>query len=153
MVVQFTQDVFDTGQIIACVVQAVFGFAATFFVFGHACGFFQKHAQFFGFGFDDARDHALTDNRVGARPQAGTHENVLHIAAAHLLAIDVVARTTIARKHTTHGDFGVLTPLTARATFVVVKHQFDRRARRRFATARSIENHVGHGFTAQLGCA
>ena len=151
MIVQFAQNILNAGQIIARVVQAVFSFAATLFVLGYACGFLEKHAQFFGFGFNDARNHTLPDNRIRARPQARAHENILHIAAAHLLVVDVITRTAIAREHTTHRDFGVLSPLTARATLGIVKHQFDRRTRGGFAITRAIKNHIGHGFTAQLG--
>ena len=151
MIVQFAQNILNAGEIITRVIQAVFSFATTLFVLGHACGFLEKHAQFFGFGFNDARNHALPDNCIRAWSQARAHENVLHIAAAHLLVVDVITRTTIAREHTTHRDFGVLSPLTTRATLGIVKHQFDRGARGGFAITRAIKNHIGHGFTAQLG--
>ena len=37
---QLAQDVFDTGQVFACVLQAVFGFPAALLVLGYAGGFF-----------------------------------------------------------------------------------------------------------------
>ncbi len=89
--IEFAQDVFDAHQVFARVLQAVFGFAAAFLVLRDAGRFFQEDAQFFGTGFDDARDHALADDRVGARAEAGAEEDVLNVAAAHRLVVDVVA--------------------------------------------------------------
>ena len=40
VIAQLTQNVVDPRHVFACVVQAVFGFAAALFVFGYACGFF-----------------------------------------------------------------------------------------------------------------
>ena len=80
---ELAQDVFHTGQVLARVGNAVFGFAAALFVFGDAGGLFQKQAELFGTRFDDAADGALADDGVGARTQACTQKHVLHIAAAH----------------------------------------------------------------------
>ena len=89
--IELAQNVFDTGQVFTRVRKAVSGFAAAFLVLRHAGGFFQKQAQLFGLGFNNAADGALADDGVGARPEAGTKKNVLHIAAAHRLVVQVVA--------------------------------------------------------------
>jgi hypothetical protein len=45
---QLAQDVFHPGEVLARVVQAVFGLAAALLVFGDAGGFFEEQAQLLG---------------------------------------------------------------------------------------------------------
>src|SRR6202521_100303 len=130
--------------------QAVLGLAAAFLVFRHACGFFQEHAQFFGLRFDDPRDHALPDDRVGAGPEAGAQEDVLDIAAAGRKVIDVVARRAVAREHALDGDFGVGAPLAGGTAVGVIEDQFDAGAAAGLARRGAVEDHVLHRFAAQF---
>ena len=97
--VELTQNVFYADQVLACVGQAVFGLAPALLVFAHASGFFEEQAQLFGPAFDDAGNGSLPDDGVGARPQTRSQEHVLHVAAAHRLAVDVVAAAAFARQH------------------------------------------------------
>jgi hypothetical protein len=53
------------------------GLAAPFLVARDAGRLLEEHPQLLGFGLDHARDHALADDRVGARPQAGPEEHVV----------------------------------------------------------------------------
>ena len=69
--VQLTQNIFHAGEVFAGVAQSVFGFAATFFVFGNTGSFFQKQTQLFRLGLNDAADGALPNDGVSAWPQAG----------------------------------------------------------------------------------
>ena len=149
--VKFPQDIFHAGQVLARVSQSVGRFAAAFLVLGHPCGLFQKQAQLFGFGLDDAADGALTNDGVSAWTQAGAQKHVLHVAAAHRLVVDVVARCAVACQHAFHGDFQKLAPLAARTVVSVVKHQLHAGAAGWLARGGAVENHVLHGFAAQLG--
>ena len=63
---------------------AVLGLAAALLVLGDARGLLEEHAQLLGLGLDDARDHALLDDRVGARPEARAEEDVGDVAPAHV---------------------------------------------------------------------
>ncbi|MCY1216441.1 hypothetical protein D9M72_283140 [compost metagenome] len=150
---EFAQDVFDAGQVLARVGQAVFGLAAAFLVLGHARGFFQEDAHVIGLGLDDARDHALPDDGVGARAQARAQEDVLDVAPAHRLVVDVVGRSAVAGQHALDRDFGVLAPLAGGAAFGVVEHQFDAGPAGLLARRGTVEDHVLHGLAAQLGSA
>ena len=150
--VELAQDVLDAREVFAGVVQAVFSFAATLFVFGHTSGLLEEHTQLFWFCLDDAGNHALSDNRIRTWPQTCAHENVLHVTASHLLVVDVITRAAIACEYALDRDFSILAPLTRnRTAFGVVKHQFDRRTRSGFAIARAIKNHIVHRLAAQLG--
>src|SRR5690554_7958218 len=91
LIVQLAQYVFDTRQIFASVAQAILGLAPSLFVAGHASGLFQEYAQFFGPCLDKAIDHALADDRVAPRTQAGAQENVMYVATPDLLIIDQIA--------------------------------------------------------------
>ena len=122
--IEFAQDVLDAGEVLACVAQAVFGFAATFLVLGHPRCLLEEQAQFLGLGFDDAADGALSNDGVGARSQTRTQKHVLDVTTTHRLVVDVIAAGAIAGQHPLDRDLGELAPLTACAMIRVVKHQF-----------------------------
>jgi hypothetical protein len=122
--IQLTQDVFHPCEVFARVGQAVFGFAAALFVFGNTRRLLRgTGAVLRAWTFDDAADGALADDGVGAWPQAGAQEHVLHVAAAHGLVVDVVAAGAVTRQHTLDRDLGKLAPLAAGAVVGVVKYQ------------------------------
>ncbi|EGF30677.1 hypothetical protein IMCC9480_1016 [Oxalobacteraceae bacterium IMCC9480] len=148
--IEFAQDVFDPQQIFARVVQPVFGFAAALLVLRDAGGFFQKDAQLFRPRFDDARNHALPDDRVGAWSEAGAKENILDIAPPDGLVVDVIGRGAVAGQRALDGDFGVLAPLPGGLAIRVIEQQFDRGTPGRLAVRGAIENHVLHRFATQL---
>ncbi|SAK99265.1 hypothetical protein AWB81_05698 [Caballeronia arationis] len=148
---QFANDVFDARQIFTRVMQTVLGFATPFLVLRHPRRFFEEHAQFFRLRLDDPRDHALPDDRVGARAEARAEEDVLDVAAARREIVDVVAGSAVAREHALHGDFAVSTPLAGGAAVGVIEDQFDAGPAAGLARRRAIEDHVLHRFAAQLG--
>ncbi len=124
--VKFAQDIFNPHQVFARVVQAILGFAAAFLVLGNAGGLFQENPQFFGTRLDDARNHALADDRVSARTKAGAHENILDVAPPYRLVVDVIRRRAVARQSALDGDFSILAPLPGRFAETVVEYQFNR---------------------------
>ena len=148
--VQLAQNVLDPGQIRACVAETVLGLAPAFLVLGHTGCFFQKQAQLLGLAFDDAADGSLANDGVGARPQTGAQEHVLHIAPAHRLVVDVVAAGAVAREHAPHGDLGELVPLATSTVVCVVEHQFHAGAAGRLTCGGAVENNVLHRLAAQL---
>src|SRR5690606_18393707 len=77
-------------EVLAGVADAGFGFLAPLLVLGDAGGLLQVHAQVLGPGLDDLADHALLDDRVAARAQAGAQEQVGDVAPAALGAVEVV---------------------------------------------------------------
>src|SRR5258706_15993088 len=68
-------NVADARQVLARVRQAVLGLAPALLVLGDARGLLEEDAQLLGLGLDDARDHALLDDRVGARTEPGAKEH------------------------------------------------------------------------------
>ena len=147
---QLAQDVFDAGEVLLRVVQAVLRLAAALFVFGDASGFFQKQAQLLGAAFNDAADRALTNDGVRTRPQTGTQKHVLHVAAAHRLVVDEVVAATVAGEYALDSDLGELIPLPTGAVVAVVKIEFHAGAAGRFALGGAVEDHVLHGLATQL---
>ena len=82
LLVDFLAQVVQAVEVLAGVADAGLGFLAAFLVLGDAGGFFEVDAQVLGLGLDDLRDHALLDDRVAARAQAGAEEQVGDVAAA-----------------------------------------------------------------------
>src|ERR1700694_1282901 len=142
-------DVGDARQVVARVGKAVLGLAAAFLVFRHAGRLLEEYAQLLGLRLDDARDHALLDDDVRARPKAGAEEHIGDVAAPDVHAVDVVARLAVALQDALHRDLRVLRPLSGRAPLSVVEDQLDRRARERLAGHRAVEDDVLHRVAAQ----
>jgi len=121
-------DVLDPRQIPARVGDAPFGLLAPFLVLRDAGGFLEKDAQLLRLRLDDAGDHPLLDDRVGAGPEAGAEEQVVDVAAAHRDVVDVIRGIALARQHALDRQLGVLAPLPADAPLAVVEVELDRGA-------------------------
>ena len=63
---------------------------------GDAGGFFQHAAALLGLGLDDLADAALMHERRRARAGRGVGKQDLHVAGAHLAAVDAVGRAGLA---------------------------------------------------------
>ena len=148
--VQLAQDVVDAVQVLPRVLQARLGLAPALLVFRDARGLFEEQTQLLGLALDDPRDHALADDRVGARPKAGAEEHILDVAPAHRLAVDVIAARAVARQHALDGDLGEAVPRPAGTRLAVVERELDAGASRGLSQARAVEDHVLHRLAAQL---
>src|SRR6185312_4209207 len=149
LVAELLANVLDTGEILLGVGDAPFGLAAALLVLRHPRGLLEEHAELLGLRLDDARDHPLLDDRVGARPEAGAEEEVVDVAAPHRDVVDVVGAVAVARQHAADRDLGELAPLAADAAGAVVEDELDRRAAHRLALAGAVEDDVLHRFAAQ----
>ena len=134
------------------VAHARLGLPPALFVFGDARGLLDDGAQFLGACLDEAGDHALFDDGVAARPQAGAQEQVGDVATATAGAVEEVLGLAVAVHHPLHRDLGVAGVGAAEAPVGVVEHQFHTRLRDGLAAGRAIEHHVGHGLAAQVLC-
>ncbi len=147
---EFFAHVVQAVEVLFGMADAVFGFAAAFLVLRNAGRFFEVHAQIFGLRLDELADHALLDDRVAARPEAGAEEDVHDVATPALRAVQEIRRLRIARDLAADRDFGVLRVFAADAAVGVVERQFDAGERRGLAGGRAVEDDVGKRFAAQL---
>ena len=147
---QLAPDVIDAEQVFAGVIEARFGFLAALAVLRHAGGLFEEHPQLFRPGIDDARDHALLDDGVGAGPEAGAEEDVGDIAPPHQAVVDEVARAGVAFEHPLDRNLAVLRPGAGRLAQRIVEDQLDACPVPRLAFAAAIEDDVVHGFATQM---
>ena len=113
-------------EVFAGVADARFGFLAALLVLGDAGGFLQVDAQVFRPRLDDLADHALLDDRVAARAQAGAEEQVGDVAAAALGAVEVVVALAVAADQALDRDFVEGGELAADGVVAVVEDQFHR---------------------------
>ena len=148
--VELAQDVFHAGEVFAGVGQAVLGLAAALLVLGDAGGFFQKQAELFRLGLDDAADGALADDGVRAWPQARAQKHVLHVPAAHRLVVDVVTAGAVTGQHPLDSNLAKGGPLPARPVVGVVEHQLHAGAAGGLAGGGAIENDILHRLATQL---
>jgi hypothetical protein len=148
---QFVANVLDAGQVLAGILQPVLGFLAALLVLGDAGSFFEEQAQIVRLGLDDAGNHALTDDGVGAGAKAGAQEEVDHVAAPDVQVVDVVAGVAFPVEHALDGDFGVLAPLAGGLAHMVVEEQLDAGAADFLAGAGALEDHILDRLTAQFG--
>ena len=147
---QLVQAVVVAGEVVAYFCHAGFAFFAPCFVEGDACCFFDEDAQFFGFGFDDAADHALFDDGVAARANAGALQEFDDVAAAHAFAVDAVLGLAVALDFARDDEFGVVGECAAGFAVAVVKMQGDACLCRAAPVGRAGEDDVGHCLAAQL---
>ena len=82
LAVDFVAHVLEPLQVLARIGHARLGLAAALLVTRDAGGLLDEGAQVLGLGLDDARDHALLDDGVAARAQAGAQEQLGDVAAA-----------------------------------------------------------------------
>ena len=150
LLAELQADVLDAQQIFARVFQPRLGFPAPFAIFRYAGRLFQKAAQVFRLRLDDARNHALLDDRVAASAQAGAEENVGDVAPAHVHVVQEIRRLAVALEHALDGNFRVGRPGPGRLAQAVVEYQLDAGTPRRLALGRTVEDDVLHVFAAQL---
>ncbi len=149
LVAELQADVLHAGEILARIRKPPFRFLATLLVLGNAGRFLEEHSKLLGLRFDDARDHALLDDRVRARTEPGAEEEVVDVAPADRDVVDVVRGIAVAREHALDRDLGVLTPLPADPAQAVVEMELDRSAADRLALAGAVEDHILHRLAAQ----
>jgi hypothetical protein len=101
-------------------------------------------------GFDHARDHALLDDGIAARAEAGAEKQLRDVLAATAAAVDEVRRGAVARHRALERDLAVARIGAADLAVAVVEHQFDRRRADWLARTRAVEHHVAHRITAQV---
>ncbi len=148
---EFDADVLDAREVLARVRDPALGLLAPLAVLGDARGLLEEHPELLGLRLDDARDHPLLDDRVGARPEAGAEEQVVDVAAPDRDVVDVVRAVAVARQDALDRQLGILPPLSADAARAVVERELDRRAADRLAVAGAVEDDVLHRLAAQRG--
>src|SRR5690554_1225312 len=149
LLVELLADVLQAPQVLLGAAHAVLGLPAALLVAGDAGGLLQGGAQLLGARLDQPRDHALADDRIGARAQAGAQEEVGDIATATLLAVEEVAGLRLPGDQALHRDLGVLGVGAAQAAVAVVEEQLDGGLSHRLAAGGAVEDDVGHRLAAQ----
>ncbi len=147
---QLLAQIGQARQVLVGAANAVFGLAAAILVAGDTGGFFDKQPQVFRFGFDQAGNHALLDDRVAARPEAGAHEDIGNVAAAALGAVEEILVLRFAGDLAANGYLVVTGVFALQSAVTVVEHQLDRRLADRFARVGTVEDDVGHRLATQV---
>ncbi len=88
--VDLLQDVLEAGEIVLGALEPEFGFVPARVEAGDARGLLQDQPARLGLGGDDLADLALAHERGRARAGRSVGEQELHVARAHLLAVDAV---------------------------------------------------------------
>ncbi len=94
--VDLLENILDADEIVLRALQPKLGFVPARVEAGDARGLFQDQPARLGLGGNDLADLALAHERGRARAGRSVGEQELHVARAHLLAVDPVGRTVIA---------------------------------------------------------
>src|SRR5690606_33572669 len=106
LALQLLAQVGQARQVLLGAADAALGLAAALLVLGDAGGFLDEITQILGLGLDQLADHALLDDRVAARAQAGAEEDVGDVAAAALGAVEEVGVLPVAGHPAADGNLG-----------------------------------------------
>ena len=93
---ELADHVLDAGEVGFGGLQPQFGLVAAGMQAGDAGGVFQHAAALFGFGLNDLADLALVDQRRRTRAGGGIGKQDLHVAGAHVAAVDAIDRARLA---------------------------------------------------------
>ena len=88
-------EVLQTLEILAGVPNALLGFPAPLLVLGDARRFLEERAKLLGLGLDEPGNHALLDDRVAVRPDAGAEQDVRDVFPAAARVVQVVLRRAV----------------------------------------------------------
>ena len=124
LVTEFKADVFNAQQVFAGVLQTAVRFLAPLLVAGNPGRFFEEDTQIIRPCLDDARNHALTDDGVGAWSEASAQKQVGDVLAADLQIVDEVIRLPLPRQRALDRQLGVLRPLAERPAEQILENQF-----------------------------
>src|SRR5690606_23408956 len=149
LLVDLLAQVVEAIQVLAGVADAGLGLLAALLVLGDAGGLLQVDAQVLGPGLDDLADHALLDDRVAARAQAGAEEESGDVATAAAGAVEVVVALAVAADGALDRDLVEARVLAADGAVAVVEDQLDRGLADRLARRAAGEDHVGERIAAQ----
>src|SRR5581483_6940230 len=126
------------------------GFAPALLVARNARRLLDETAQLLGLGLDDARHHALLDDRVRARAETGAEKNIGDVLAPAACLVEKVVRLAVAPGFAADGDLGIVRILAADPPGGIVEHQLDERLANGLARVRTGENDARHGIAAQM---
>jgi hypothetical protein len=86
---------------------SVLGLTPPLFVFRDTRRFLEESTQVFRLRLDEARNHALLDDRVTVRAEPGAEQDVRDVLASTTRVIQKILRHTVARDDATQRDFTV----------------------------------------------
>ena len=99
---QFAADVAEALQVLLGMADALLGLPAPLLVAGDPGGLFHEQLEIGGAGLHQPADGALFDDGVTAGPKASAEEEVGHVLAAALLAVDLVVVGAVAQHFAAH---------------------------------------------------
>ena len=150
LLVDFFTNIGETLEILASVLDAVLRLAPALFVLRDASCLFEERSQLFGLGLDETRDHALLDDGVPVRTDAGAEQDVRDVLATAARAVDEVAGSAVARHDTLQRDLRVARVGPGNLAIAVVEDEFDGCIADGLPGAGAVEDDVGHRIAAQV---
>ena len=148
--VELLQHVVDAQQIVLRAFQPELRLVAARVEARNAGGLFEDEPARLRLGGDDLADLALAHQRRRARAGRGVGEQELHVARAHLAAVDAIGRALLALDAA--GDFDRLGVVEwgGRAAVRIVEQENDFRVVARGAPAGAAEDDVLHAGAAHV---
>src|ERR1700733_13994027 len=148
--VDLPQYILDAGEIVLCALQPKLGFVPARVEAGDARRLLEDETPPLGRGGNDLANLALAHERRRARPGRGVGEQELHVASAHLLAVDAVGRTGVAFNASCDLDGLGIIEGGRRATVGIVEQEPNLGVVARGTPAGACEDHVLHARAAHV---
>jgi len=150
LLLNFIANVLQPFKVLARVSNPRLCLAPPLLVTGDASSLLDEPAHLVRLRLDDPRNHSLLDDRVTARAETGTQEELSDVLAPAARTIDQIARTAIAEHFALQSNFGIGGVWPSDLAVTIVEYQLDRGLANRLACARAIEDHVCHRVAAQM---
>ena len=147
---QLAANIAEPLQILASVANPLLGFAASLLVARDASRLLHKELEVSRARLHQSTHGALLDDGVAAGAKTGAKEEVGHILAAALLAVDLVIVGAVTQHFAAHRNFGKTAKFTGDPIMGIVEHQFDRGATMGAAIDGAIEDDIGHVLATQM---
>src|ERR1700677_5052410 len=150
LLVHFLAQIVQALQVFARLGDAALGFPTTPLVARYPRRLFQKCTQVVGPRLDDARDHALLDDAVAARAEAGAEKELRDVLAPDLDPVDEIIRGPVPAHGAPQRDLVVGRVGSPDLAVRVIEHELHRCAAQGLARRGAVEDHVRHRLAAQM---
>src|SRR5690606_11932640 len=150
LALQLFAQVSQSFKILMGAADAVLGLAAPLLVLGDARRFLDEQPQLIGLGLDELGDHALLDDRITARTQAGAEKDIGDIPASAFSPIEKILILCFTGHLAANGYLVVTRVLPLQGTCAVIENKLYGGLTYWLSAVRAGEDDIRHRLATQV---